>query len=182
MCMDPKPKNPKENKVTVLGLGGSGGQILRHIAKQCDNYNLLYVDSDETSLLESTVKTLQNTSNGQTDFVSVMEEIRDTQKLIITTGLGGEFGTFSSYIIYKMAKTENIQDIELVITIPAKFEGKKRINLAQETLELLNTNNVDYTIIHFDNLIEKMDKKASLNDCFKIMDEIVYQKIISLVI
>ena len=81
-----------------------------------------------------------------------------------------------------MAKTENIQDIELVITIPAKFEGKKRRNLAQETLELLNTNNVDYTIIHFDNLIEKMDKKASLNDCFKIMDEIVYQKIISLVI
>ena len=51
MCMDPKPKNPKENKVTVLDLGGSGGQILRHIAKQCDNYNLLYVDSDETSLL-----------------------------------------------------------------------------------------------------------------------------------
>ena len=100
MCMDPKPKNPKENKVTVLGLGGSGGQILHHIAKQCDNYNLLYVDSDETSLLESTVKTLQNTSNGQIDFVSVMEEIRDTQKLIITTGLSGEFGTFRSYIIY----------------------------------------------------------------------------------
>ena len=46
MCMYPKPKNPKENKVTVLGLGGSGGQILHHIAKQCDNYNLLYADSD----------------------------------------------------------------------------------------------------------------------------------------
>ena len=177
MCMDPKPRNPKENKVTVLGLGGSGGKIVHHIAKQCDDYDLIYVDSDEASLLESSVKTVKNTSNGQTDFVSLLEEIKNCQKLIITTGLGGQFGTFSSYIIYKMAKTENIQNIELVLTMPAKFEGRKRRNLAQETLELLNTNNVNYTIIHFDNLIEKMDKKASLNDCFKIMDEVIYQKI-----
>ena len=77
-------------------------------------------------------------------------------------------------------KTENIHDIELILTMPASFEGKKRRNLAQETLELLNTNNVDYTIIHFDNLIEKMDKKASLNDCFKIMDEVIYQKIMAI--
>ena len=177
MCMDPKPRNPKENKVTILGLGGSGGQILHHIAKQCDNYNLLYADSDETSLLESTIKTVKTYNNGQTDFVSIIKEIKDCEKLIITTGLGGNFGTFSSYILYKMAKTENIQDIELILTMPASFEGRRRKNLAQETLELLNTNNVDYRIIHFDNLIEKMDKKVSLKDCFKIMDEVIYQKI-----
>lgn len=177
MCMDPKPKTPKENKVTVLGLGGSGGKIVHHIAENSNDYNLLYVDSDETSLLESTVRTVKNTNNGQTDFVSIIQELKDTEKLIITTGLGGEFGTFSSYMIYKMLKTENIQNIELVITMPAKFEGKKRRKLAQEALELLNTNNVDYTLINFDNLIETLDKKIRLCDCFSIMDEVVYQKI-----
>ena len=177
MCMDLKPKNPKENKVTVLGLGGSGGQILHHIAKQSDDYNLLYIDSDEISLLESTVKTVKTYNNGQTDFVSIIKEIKDCENLIITTGLGGEFGSFNSCIIYKMAKNENIPNVKLILTMPAAFEDKERKEHANEGLELLKSDNADYTIIHFDNLIEKLDKKVSLCDCFKIMDEVIYQKI-----
>ena len=34
MCMDPKPKNPKENKVTVLGLGGAGGKIVHYLQQE----------------------------------------------------------------------------------------------------------------------------------------------------
>ena len=149
MCMDPKPKNPKENKVTVLGLGGSGGQILHHIAKQCDNYNLLYADSDEASLLESTIKTVKTYNNGQTDFVSIIKEIKDCEKLIITTGLSGEFGSFNSCIIYKMSKNENIPDVKLILTMPASFEGKEQKERANEVLELFKSENADYELIEF---------------------------------
>ena len=181
MCMYPKPKNPKENKVTVLGLGGSGRQILHHIAKQCDNYNLLYADSDEASLLESTIKTVKTYNNGQTDFVSIIKEIKDCEKLIITTGLGGEFGSFNSCIIYKMAKNENIPDVKLILTMPASFEGKEQKERANEVLELFKSENADYELIEFDKLIDNLDRKISINDCYKIMDEIMYKEIMRII-
>ena len=182
MCMDSKPRIPnKGKKVTILGLGGSGGNIVHHIAEQTDEYNLIYVDSDEKSLLESTVKTIKNTDNGQTDYFSIINEIKDSQKLIITTGLGGKFGTFNSYIIYKMAKTENIPKIELFLTMPAKFEGKNRTNKAAEALNLLDSDNIRYSLIEFDKLIDKLAQKISLNDCYRIMDKIMYQEIMRVI-
>ena len=57
MCMDPKPKTPKENKITVLGLGRSGGRIVHYLQEKGADFNLLYADDDEQSLMESTVNT-----------------------------------------------------------------------------------------------------------------------------
>ena len=182
MCMNPEPRTPnKGKKVTILGLGGSGGKIVHHIAEQTDEYNLIYVDSDEKSLLESTVKTIKNTDKGQTDYFSIIKEIKNNQRLIITTGLGGKFGTFNSYIIYKMAKTENIPKIELFLTMPAKFEGKNRINKATEALNLFNSDNIRYSLIEFDKLIDKLVQKISLNDCYRIVDKIMYQEIMRVI-
>lgn len=178
MCMQPEPKTPNnDKKTTILGLGGSGGKIVHRIAEHTDKYNLIYVDSDERSLLESTVKTVKNTDKGQTDYFSIIEEIKNTKKLIITTGLGGEFGTFTGYIVYRIAKAENIRDIELVLTLPAKFEGETRSNKAREALELLDSDKVKYKLIKLDEMIDKLNKKMSLKDFLEVADEVVSQKI-----
>lgn len=176
MCMEPKPRTPQK-KVTVLGLGGSGGKIVHHIAEHTDEYNLIYVDSDEKSLLESTVKTIKNTDKGQTDYFSIIKEIKNSQKLIITAGLGGECGTFRSYITYKIAEKLNIPKIELFLTMPAEFEGKNRSGKATKLLNLLDSDNIRYSLIEFDKLIDKLEQKVSLNDCYRIMDEIIYKEI-----
>ena len=52
MCMNPTPQNPKNEKVTVLGLGGSEGRIVHYIAEQCNDYNLLYMDHDEKNFCD----------------------------------------------------------------------------------------------------------------------------------
>ena len=177
MCMKSTPKKQKDKKVAVLGLGGYGGQIVHYIAEKGDDYNLLYMDSDERDIMESTVKAIKNTIKGTTGFASLIKELKDYQKVIITAGLGGEFGTFSSYIIYKMAKSRNVRDIELFLTMPATFEGRRRKNRAQDMLDTLNSSNIEYTLIELDNIIKDMDDRTLICDCFRNMDEVIYQRI-----
>ena len=177
MHMKPTPQKQKDKKVAVLGLGGYGGQIVHYIAEKGDDYNLLYMDSDERDIMESTVKAIKNTIKGTTGFVSLIKELKDYQKVIITAGLGGEFGTFSSYIIYNMAKSRNFRDIELFLTMPATFEGRRRKNRAQDMLDTLNSSNIEYTLIELDNIIKDMDDRTLICDCFKNIDEVIYQRI-----
>ena len=180
MCMDPKPRNPKENKVTVLGLGGAGGQILHYIAEQegkCnENYNLLYADDDEQSLLESTVKAIRVADYKGKDIENLINEIQGSEKLIIVGGLGGGFGTLAVPMIIYIAEELEL-DFELLLSYPAKFEGKKRCANANLIAGLLNQFNIHSTIFEFDELIKTLDEKVRLCDCFRIMDDVLYQKV-----
>ena len=180
MCMDPKPKNPKENKVTILGLGGAGGQILHYIAEQegkCnEDYSLLYADDDKQSLIESTIKAIRVADYKGEDIENLIYEIQDSKKLIIVTGLGGGFGTLAVPMIIYIAEELEL-DFELVLTYPGKFEGKKVRANADLVAGLLNQFDINATIFEFDELIKNLDKKVRLCDCFRIMDEVIYQKI-----
>ena len=176
MCMDPKPQNPKENKVTILGLGGAGGQILHYIAEQCDDYNLLYIDDDESSHMEATVKAVRVADYKGEDIENLIKEIQDSEKLVIVGGLGGGFGTLAVPMLIYIAEELEL-DFEFLLSYPAKFEGKKASANANLVAGLLKQFNINSTIFEFDELIKTLDKNVRLCDCFRIMDEVIYQKI-----
>ena len=176
MCMDPKPKTPKENKVTVLGLGGAGGSIVHYLQEKGADYNLLYADDDEQGLMESTVKAIRVADYKGKDIENLIKEIQDSEKLIIAGGLGGGFGTLAVPMLIYIAEELEL-DFELLLSYPAKFEGKKASANASLVAGLLNHFNINSTIFEFDELIKTLDKSTRLCDCFKIMDEVLYQKI-----
>ena len=101
MCMDPKPKNPKENKITVLGLGRSGGKIVHYLQEQEADYNLIYVDDDEQSLMESTVKSIGITDCEGKDIETLVRAIGNSEKLVVVTGMGGNKVERGAYIVVR---------------------------------------------------------------------------------
>lgn len=176
MCMDPKPKTPKENKVTVLGLGGAGGKIVHYLQEKGADYNLLYVDDDEQGLMESTVKAIRVADYKGKDIENLIKEIQNSEKLIIVGGLGGGFGTLAVPMLIYIAEELEL-DFELILSYPANFEGKKSKANADLVAGLLNQFYINATIFEFDELIKMLDKKAFMEDMFKIMNESVYQQI-----
>lgn len=176
MCMDPKPKNPKENKVTVLGLGGAGGSIVHYLQEKGADYNLLYADDDEQGLMESTVKAIRVADYKGEDIENLIYEIKDSEKLVIIGGLGGGFGTLAVPMLIYIAEDLGF-DFEFLLSYPAKCEGKNRCANANLIAGLLNQFNINSTIFEYDKLIETLDEKVRLCDCFRIMDEVIYKEL-----
>ncbi len=176
MCMDPKPKKPKENKVTVLGLGGAGGKIVHYLQEKGADYNLLYVDDDEQCIMESTVNTIRVADCKGNDIETLVSAIGNSEKLIVVTGLGGNFGVIAVPMVAYIAEEMEL-DIDFILSYPAKFEGKRRKDNADLVVELLSQSNINLTIYEFDKLINNLDRKISLNDMFNIMNEVIYQEI-----
>ena len=173
MCMEPKPRTPQK-KVTVLGLGGSGGKIVHYLQEKGADYNLLYVDDDEQSIMESTVNTIRVADCKGNDIENLVNAIGNSEKLIVVTGLGGNFGVIAIPMAAYIAEQLEL-DMDFIFSYPAKFEGKGRKDNADLVVSLLNQFNINSTIYEFDKLIDNLDRKIYLNDMFNIMNEVIYQ-------
>ena len=173
MCMEPKPRTPQK-KVTVLGLGGSGGKIVHYLQEKGADYNLLYADDDEQSLMESTINSVRVADCKGKDIETLVRAIGDSEKLIVVTGLGGNFGVIAIPMVAYIAEEMEL-DMDFILSYPAKFEGKGRKDNAELVIGLLNQININATIYEFDKLIDNLDRKISLNDMFNIMNEVIYQ-------
>ena len=173
MCMEPKPRTPQK-KVTVLGLGGSGGKIVHYLQEKGADYNLLYVDDDEQSIMESTVNTIRVADCKGNDIENLVNAIGNSEKLIVVTGLGGNFGVIAVPMVAYIAEELEL-DMDFILSYPAKFEGKGRKDNADLVVSLLNQFNINSTIYEFDKLIDNLDRKIYLNDMFNIMNEVIYQ-------
>ena len=175
MCMEPEPKIPKK-KVTVLGLGKSGGKIIHYLQEKGADFNLLYADDDEQSLMESTVNTVRVADCKGKDIETLVRAIGNSEKLVVVTGLGGNFGVIAVPMVAYIAEEMEL-DMDFILSYPAKFEGKGRKDNADLVIGLLNQFNINPTIYEFDKLIDNLDRKISLNDMFNIMNEVILQRI-----
>lgn len=173
MCMDPEPRTPKK-KVTVLGLGRSGCKIVHYIANHTNEYNFIYADDDEYSISESVVTAIRVADCKGKDIETLVRAIGDSEKLVVVTGLGGNFGVIAVPMVAYIAEEMEL-DTDFILSYPAKFEGKGRKDNADLVVGLLNRFNIDATIYEFDKLIDNLDRKISLEDMFNIMNEVIYQ-------
>ena len=173
MCMEPKPRIPQK-KVTVLGLGTSGGKIVHYIAKHTNEYNFIYADDDEYCISESVVTAIRVADCKGKDIETLVRAIGNSEKLVVVTGLGGNFGVIAIPMAAYIAEQLQL-DMDFIFSYPAKFEGKGRKDNADLVIGLLNQFNINATIYEFDKLIDNLDRKISLEDMFNIMNEVIYQ-------
>jgi cell division protein FtsZ len=106
----------------------------------------------------------------------IEEVISNADMVFITCGLGGGTGTGAAPIVAELAKSRGILTVA-VVTKPFTFEGLKR----KETAEMGYANlkdKVDAIIsIHNDRILQIIDKKTSLIDSFRTVDDILRQGI-----
>lgn len=180
-------------RIKVIGVGGGGGNAVNRmvdagmqgvdfIAMNTDLQvlNLSRVSEDKrVQLGESLTKGLGaggNPSVGERAAMESQEKIsqavQNADMVFITAGMGGGSGTGASPIIAKIAKDSGALTIA-VVTKPFAFEGKKKMNYANEGLNKLKESVDAIIVIPNERLLNIIDKKVPLNDAFSIADEVL---------
>ncbi len=91
--------------------------------------------------------------------------------VFITAGMGGGTGTGAAPVIAKACKEEGILTVAIV-TIPFKFEGKKRIIQAMEGIRELR-NNVDTLLVINNEKLREVYGDLKLSEAFAIADNVL---------
>ena len=87
--------------------------------------------------------------------------------VFVTAGLGGGTGTGGAPIVAQIAKDVGALTIG-VVTRPFTFEGGKRSSSAEQGMAKLKEHADTLIVIPNDRLLQIVDKKATLQDAFKL--------------
>ena len=100
--------------------------------------------------------------------------VKDADMVFVTAGMGGGTGTGAAPIIAEAAKSEGILTVA-VVTKPFAFEGPQRMRNAEEGIASLAERVDSIVTIPNDLLLKIADKKVTINDSFKLADDILRQ-------
>lgn len=193
--MEVKPKIETFARIKVLGVGGSGTNVVNRMTEMgVKGVEFIAVNTDAQALHnnqadkkvhigKSITKGLGSGMNpelGRQAAEESQEEIEEVvsnaDMIFITCGLGGGTGTGAAPIVAELAKNRDILTIA-VVTKPFTFEGSKRKETAEAGYDSLK-DKVDAIItIHNDRILQIIDKKTSILDAFKTVDEVLRQGI-----
>ena len=150
----PENINDTKPKISVIGIGGAGGNAINTmINANINNIDFIAANTDGQALSRSlTTRQIQlgkNTTLGlgagsdsetgrkaaEESIEEIISELGDVNMLFITTGMGGGTGSGAAPVIAKTAREKGILTVA-VVTKPFDFEGKKRMEVAENGLTL----------------------------------------------
>jgi cell division protein FtsZ len=180
-------------RIKVIGVGGSGGSALnRMIEAKLKGVHFLAINSDlqalKQSMSENTLQIGRDLTRGlgcgadpdkgrmsaEENKDEIYEELRDTDMVFITAGMGGGTGTGAAPVVAGIAKELGALTVA-VVTKPFTFEGQRRMKLAEAGIEELKKNVDTLIVIPNDRLLQVVDKKTTLMDAFRVVDDVLRQ-------
>lgn len=188
-----KPTIENVANIKVVGVGGSGNSVLnRMMEANMKGVEFIAVNTDAQALHYSgapiKVHIGQTVTRGlgagmdpavgqeaaEESREDLHEVLKGADMVFVTCGFGGGTGTGGAPIVSEIAKETGALTVA-VVTKPFSFEGQQRMTLAEEGLAELQ-NRVDASvIIPNDRLLQIIDKKTSLVDAFRVVDDVLRQ-------
>lgn len=188
-----KPEIETFAKIKVIGVGGSGGSAVDRMVKSgIRGVEFIALNTDVQALHHNTAphklhigKTItrglgagMNPDVGKRSAEESQNEIRemlkDTDMAFITCGLGGGTGSGASPVVAEIAKDMGILTVA-VVTKPFTFEGPQRKAIAEKAHNDLCAHVDTIITIQNDRILQIIDKKTSLLEAFKIVDDVLHQ-------
>jgi cell division protein FtsZ len=182
-------------KIKVIGVGGGGGNAVnRMIQAGIKGVEFLVANTDlqamRTSLapvkLQIGGKLTKGLGAGANPEVGKQAALEDTERILealsgadmifITTGMGGGTGTGAAPIIASLAAELGALTVA-VVTKPFGFEGKRRRVQAEQGIRSLRDTVDTLITIPNERLLNFVERGTSLNDAFKIADDILRQAV-----
>ncbi len=182
-------------RIKVIGVGGGGvNAVNRMIEEGIQGVEFIAINTDAQALMLSKAPTrvrigekltrgLGSGGNPETGRKAAEESAEDLYNVLkgadmafITAGLGGGTGTGAAPIVAQVAKEVGALTIG-VVTRPFTFEGNKRMQSAEAGMAKLKEQSDTLIVIPNDRLLQIMDKRTSLNDSFRIADDVLRQGI-----
>ena len=189
----PDQINDIKPKITVIGIGGAGGNAVNTmINENVSNIEFITANTDGQALSRSlTPRQIQlgkkitsglgagsdseiGRQAAEESLEEVIAELGDSNMLFLTTGMGGGTGSGAAPVIAKAAKDKGILTVA-VVTKPFDFEGKKRMEVAEECLNQLRESVDTLIVIPNQNLFKIANEKTTFAEAFKMADDVLYQ-------
>ncbi|MBA3689588.1 MAG: cell division protein FtsZ [Chloroflexi bacterium] len=179
--------------IKVIGVGGGGSNAVnRMIRAEMMGVEFISVNTDAQALLQSDAphkirigdKLTRGLGAGadpmvgqraaEEDSEKIYEALKDADMIFITAGMGGGTGSGAAHVIAEIAKDLGALTVG-VITKPFSFEGVRRKLVAEQFSELLKEKCDTLITIPNDRLREVVDKKTSILDAFRVVDDVLRQ-------
>ncbi len=179
--------------IKVVGVGGGGGNAVnRMIEAKLRGVQFLAINTDAQVLdqnrAENKVQIGGDITGGlgaganpevgqravEENRKEVAEAIASPNLVFITAGMGGGTGTGASPAVAEIARAAGALTVAIV-TKPFMFEGRKRIQRAEQGLAELKAKVDTLITIPNERLLEIVDKKTALTEAFATADEVLYQ-------
>ena len=175
--------------IKVIGVGGGGGNAVNHMYKEgihdvtfvlCNTDNQALMRSDIPVKLSLGREITQGLGAGNKPERAKMaaeeskEDIRKmlsdgTKMVFITAGMGGGTGTGAAPVIARISKDMGILTVGIV-TIPFRFEGKRKIDQALDGVEEI-AKNVDALLVINNEKLRKIYSDLTVMNGFAKADD-----------
>lgn len=185
-------------RISVIGVGGGGGNAVNNmIAKNLEGVDFIVANTDAQALAHSTasrkiqlgLEITQGLGAGARPEIGrlsaeeaaaeIEKELEGANMAFITAGMGGGTGSGAAPVVAKIAKQKGILTVG-VVTKPFAFEGKKRMETAEEAVARFTEEVDSIIIIPNQNLFRIADKNTTLADAFVMADNVLYSGVRSI--
>jgi cell division protein FtsZ len=177
--------------IKVIGVGGGGGNALEHmIAEGVHNVDFIACNTDAQALklsnAESVIALGSEITKGlgaganpevgrqaaEENADRIKSALEGTDMVFITAGLGGGTGTGAAPVIAQIAKEMGILTVAIV-TKPFVFEGRKRMEVADQGLSALAQHVDSLLTIPNNKLLTVLGKNITLLNAFKAANNVL---------
>ncbi len=181
--------------IKVIGVGGGGGNAVnRMIANGLKKVGFIALNTDVQALQRSNAQTRIAIgkeltgglgAGGQPEIgekaaleskEEIKKEIEDADMVFITAGMGGGTGTGAAAVVAEIAKGCNALTVA-VVTTPFSFEGKKKLQLAEQGIEKLRKSVDTLIIIPNQHLLNVVEQNTPIKKAFLLADSALLQAV-----
>ena len=195
--MDQKDKTEqiKRTKIRVIGIGGGGGNIVSEISSKISKASFVVANTDTKSLkgcsrkvakfqfgqsLTHGLGTGMNVELGREAALSEKERIKklleDNDLCILVACLGG--GTGSGAISTFARLSKNLGNLTFgIFTLPFKFEGEKKMEIAINSLKEVKNHLNAVAIIPNEKVFQIINKDTPLRDALSVINKFLSESL-----
>ena len=182
-------------RIKVIGVGGGGSNAVnRMIDEGIQGVEFITVNTDAQALMQAKSKSRLRLGDKLTRGLGaggdpeigrkaaeesadeLYNALKGSDMVFVTAGMGGGTGTGAAPVVAQVAKESGALTIG-VVTRPFTFEGMRRMQSAEVGIGKLKEHADTLIVIPNDRLLQIADKRASLQDAFRLADDVLHQGI-----
>ena len=181
--------------IKVVGVGGAGtNAVNRMMEAGLKGVDFIAINTDKQALQlskaptkiqigEKLTKGLVAGANpeigrhaAEESHEEIAQALKGSDLVFVTCGMGGGTGTGAAPVIAEIARDMGILTIG-VVSKPFLFEGKKRMQNAENGIEQLKINVDTLVVVPNDRLLQVVTKATTMTEAFRIADDTLRQGI-----
>ncbi len=188
----PQKESEIKPRITVIGVGGAGGNAVNNmISAALEGVEFIVANTDSQALGQSLadrrvqlgITITQGLGAGARPEVGrqaaeealpeILQLLEGANMVFVTAGMGGGTGTGAAPVIAAAAREQGILTIG-VVTKPFHFEGRRRMQSAEQGITELEKVVDTLIVIPNQNLFKIANEKTTFADAFKMADDVLH--------